>query len=264
MGGVHCVEKETHSMGVKKNTIAILFSVMGALLVLLLFTNWYAYEAVFHEYEQRQWLQLFPIGQLSWALNTSGGSNDVSLLMLGDSRVKHWSTLPEVEGSILNAGEFGFTSAQLLLKLQSTPLPVAPSYVLLEIGINDLKTIGVFPEKKQAIVENCFANIKGILRILHSYNSEIILLTVFQPGEPEIRRRPFWDEDIYQAVQEFNQRLLDLNEGEIHVIDCDKVLSKQGRLNSEYAKDCMHLNEKGYSVLNAALKPVLSEIMATR
>ena len=239
-------------------------SAFGILLVILIFVTGFSYKVVLSEHRQRQWLQLFPIGQSKWPQGESSESNETSLWLLGDSRIKHWIAFPIVPAKVVNAGEFGFTSAQLLLKLQSTPLTVAPSYVLLEIGINDLKTIGVFPEKKEVIVEYCFRNIVSILRILRSYNSEIILLTVFQPAEPEMKRKPFWDKAIYQAVQDFNRKLVHLNDDKIHVIDCDAVLSKQGRLHSEYAKDCVHLNEKGYSVLNMMLKPVLSEIMATR
>lgn len=72
------------------------------------------------------------------------------ILFYGDSRAELWPVPVEVdEYQFINRSISGQTSAQISLRFDSHVRPLAPEILLLHVGINDLKTIGLFPTKKK-------------------------------------------------------------------------------------------------------------------
>ncbi len=90
----------------------------------------------------------------------------------------------------------GNTSAQTLLRLEYDVIRLKPSIVVIQVGINDLKTIGVFPENRDKIISSCQKNLKSIVSQMLEHDIHIVILTIFPPGTTELLRRPVWSDKI--------------------------------------------------------------------
>ena len=209
-------------------------------------------------YREIQWLRLHPTGwdTSDWTPRV-GGDHDpcqAVVLLLGDSRIAQWDPLPVIQGfRVVNAGVPGATTAQLMLAADFLMDRVSPSVVVLQIGINDLKTIGIFPQDRDAIVRSCVDNIKTMAERIDRRGCRLVVLSVLSPGRPEWQRRWVWSDAIYIAVQEVNDRLKDLLSTHVAFVDCGTVLSEHGRIRRAYAVDCLHLNRAGYEAMNQYL-----------
>ena len=75
--------------------------------------------------------------------------------------------------------------------------PLRPDYILLQVGINDLKTIPIFPDRRPVIIANCLANIRAILQQSTDLGATVILTTNFPVSEASFERRLFfWSDDV--------------------------------------------------------------------
>lgn len=183
------------------------------------------------------------------------------ILFLGDSRISQWDSMPCPENAVVSRfGVPGWTTAQALYYLQSIPLIDTPDLVIIQLGINDLKTIGVLPEQRKDIQGKCEQNLRSIADRFNHRGSKVILLTVFPPGSVPLIRRPVWREDIRLGVREVNDHLGKLNSKDLVVFDCDEVFLRNGKMNREYLRDTLHINSRGYEVLNSVLEPVIHHI----
>jgi lysophospholipase L1-like esterase len=72
----------------------------------------------------------------------------------------------------------------------------------------------------------------------------------------------FWLADLDSAVAEINQALRTTVEAPVTILDAEKVLSKEGRVPGEFCTDGLHLNERGYRKLDAALFDCVSQVLA--
>jgi hypothetical protein len=68
----------------------------------------------------------------------------------------------------------------------------------------------------------------------------------------------FWSPDIAQAVLEVNAYLSSLKAKNILILDAYSLLAEKGQVKSNYVRDTLHLNERGYKVLNQELTNILS------
>lgn len=180
--------------------------------------------------------------------------------MLGDSRIADWNPLPEISSAILSrTGIGGITSSQLNLLIETVPFPRSPDCVIIQIGINDLKAIGVFPEQREEILTLCEQNIRHIVSRLTEANIKVILTTIFPPAVPEWHHRPVWSGQIRPTVNELNDRVRQWKSPNLVVIDCDPVLKSGDRMNPLYAVDTFHVNSAGYRELNRLIEPILKK-----
>jgi|ADurb_Gel_03_Slu_FD_contig_41_1652815_length_3805_multi_2_in_0_out_0_3 lysophospholipase L1-like esterase len=184
--------------------------------------------------------------------------------MLGDSRVQMWNEeLISELGSVANLGIDGQTSEQSLLRLKSYLEIDTPKILFVEVGINELKIIGVDQGLTNMILDNFYNNMKSIAEICHNNNITLILANVFPVGKIEIIRRPVWNKTVNQAIKEVNSTLEEYcNNNEIYYFDAYHILSDDGELvNSEYQKDFLHINVMGYEALSKNLKELINKII---
>jgi len=187
------------------------------------------------------------------------------VVMLGDSRIAQWSPLPIVGGCrIVNRGVGGQTTALTLLRLQRDVLSVRPCAVVIQIGVNDLKLTGLFPERRQVIVDSCQRNIQELVNRMTREGIQVMLLTIFPPGPAGLLRRSIGWGDVSACVEETNRQLLELAGPCVSVLDCDPILKQDGHLRREYAKDTLHLTPSAYEALNRGLVPVLEQLLQDR
>jgi lysophospholipase L1-like esterase len=130
-----------------------------------------------------------------------------------------------------------------------------------QVGINDLKTIPLFPERKNEIIANCKANIRRIVQDSLELGSSVIITTIFPPGEISLFRRLVWSNEIDKAVVEVNHAIRQWGQDKVIVFDTAKLLSNaNGKVRQEYRFDELHLNEQGYQALNRELISILKRL----
>jgi lysophospholipase L1-like esterase len=183
------------------------------------------------------------------------------LVFFGDSRAAQWPDPPIDTYQIVNMGIGNQTSAQVAGRFDEHIRPLQPEIVVLQVGINDLKTIPLFPESKQDIILRCQANIQTIIQNSLEMGSSVIITTIFPTGEIPLHRRLVWSDDVDYAVEEVNNYIRGLAQNHVIVFDTAKILADtNGQIKQEYSFDELHLNAAGYQTLNPDLIEILENI----
>jgi lysophospholipase L1-like esterase len=183
------------------------------------------------------------------------------LVFFGDSRALMWGR-PGLPGyTVVNRG-IGFqTTAQILARLDGDVTPLHPDVVVLEAGINDLKSISDFPERRAEIVADCKANLERIVSGCRSAGAKVVLTSIFELGDVSIWKRPFWSDDVGVAVREVNAYLPTLAHDGVTLFDANRTLDDgNDRVKGGYQLDYLHLSPPGYVALTQALVPLLSAL----
>jgi len=182
------------------------------------------------------------------------------VVFFGDSRAAGW-TIPPMRGyEFINRGISSQTSVQVLNRFDAHVRPLQPDVVVVQVGINDLKTIPLFPARRKAIVADCEQNIRQIVEESRQLGAVVILSTIFPAGEIPLERQPFWSEEVEGAIVEVNRHIAMLAQERVLVLDAFSLLAdQQGGLRREYTKNELHLNERGYERLNLALMSLLHD-----
>ena len=192
-------------------------------------------------------------------------ASTATVVFFGDSRAEMWQVPANLKGfSFINRGINTQTSAQVLARFDEHIVPLHPKIIIVQVGINDLKAIPLFPEQKAAIITNCKTNIQQIVTRSVNSGATVILTTIFPIGPVPLTRQPFWSPDIAQAVSEVNAYLYSLKARNVLILDTYSLLVENGHVQSNYVYDTLHINERGYNKLNQELTKVLSTWLTTK
>jgi lysophospholipase L1-like esterase len=180
------------------------------------------------------------------------------VVFLGDSRAQDWPA-PDLPGyTFLNRGIGSQTSAQVALRFDAHIRPLQPDVVVVQVCVNDLKTIPLFPQQADAIVDDCLRHLETILTGARDLGVQVILTTVFPVGEVPLERRLVWSDAVTHAIQRVNERIRTLAAADVTVLDAYALLADaRGLLRADLALDELHLNAAGYAVLNRELHTLL-------
>ncbi|OQY46332.1 MAG: lysophospholipase [Anaerolineaceae bacterium 4572_78] len=243
-----------------------MFRLISILLVIIfavsLILNWYLFQQSQQYYLQLNQTRLDPLGLTVYDTSIKNLSDKPEVVFFGDSRAEDWHA-PKLlsQFDFVNRGIGAQTSSQVLYRFERHIVPLQPQVVIIQVGINDLKTIPLFPHQKETIIANCKANIAQIVSESVALDSTVILTTIFPVGEPPLMRQPFWSPDVTQAVDEVNDYLKTLQEANVIILDTYPILGDDdGKIQPRYAKDLLHLNENGYHALNVELAILLRSI----
>jgi lysophospholipase L1-like esterase len=188
-----------------------------------------------------------------------------TVVFFGDSRAEMWLVPANLKDfSFVNRGISTQTSAQVLGRFDEHILPLHPDIIIVQVGINDLKTIPLFPERKAAIISNYKTNIQQLVARSVNSGATVILTTIFPIGPVPLIRQPFWSADIAQAVDEVNTYLHSLKARNVLILDAYLLLAENGQVQSNYVYDTLHINERGYKKLNQELTKVLSTWLTSK
>jgi lysophospholipase L1-like esterase len=161
-----------------------------------------------------------------------------------------------------NRGIGNQTSAQVVARFQEHVTPLQPDLIIIQVGVNDLKTIPIFPERREEIVANCKANIEQLVNQSLELDAIVVLTTIFPLGEVPLERRLFWSEDVAVAIDEVNEFISSLKQEEVLVLNTGMVLAdEEGEVRKAYSRDLLHLTETGYEALNEELVIVLRDVV---
>jgi lysophospholipase L1-like esterase len=184
------------------------------------------------------------------------------VVLLGDSRVEDWPLPGGPPGfQFVNRGVGDQTTAQIVARFEAHVAPLAPQVVVVQAGINDLKAIPLFPERRAAIVAGCQANLAQIVARSKALGATVVVTTLFPLGRVPLERRLFWSEEVGAAMEEVNDYLRSLEGDGIVVVDTTPILADEdGRMRRAYGRDLLHLTPAGYEALNGALVKVLASM----
>jgi lysophospholipase L1-like esterase len=214
-------------------------------------------------YLQLNETRLDPLGLSSYSPNTLQNAVDPDkaiVVFFGDSRAADWPPSDLARFEFVNRGIGVQTSAQALQRFGYHVRPLHPQIVLVQVGINDLKAIALFSERKEAIIANCQENIRHIVAQSVDGGAIVVLTTVFPVGEVPLERQPFWSPDVAKAIGEVNTFIRSLEAQDVIVLDAYSILANEsGMMRDEYAQDMLHLSAAGYAALNEHLMLILRD-----
>jgi lysophospholipase L1-like esterase len=147
-------------------------------------------------------------------------------------------------------------------RLKNDVLDLSPSAAVLQIGINDLKVIGVLPDRAEWIIESVKNNLTRMAQTLQQNRIRVIILTIFPTASVEWFRRPLWSKEIDTAVRRVNDHIRGMESSAVTIIDCDALFLVDGGMDARYRLDTLHLNIAGYEALNGVLAPALERLFA--
>jgi lysophospholipase L1-like esterase len=181
------------------------------------------------------------------------------LVLFGDSRAAMWPTpVALTEFTVVNRGVGYQTTAQIALRIDADVAPLRPAIVVLEAGVNDLKTIADLPEQRSRIIADCKANLRLIVERCGAIGANVVVLSVFDIGDVPVWRQPFWSEDVRAAIREVNAFLPTLTSQHVVLLDAGGVLDDdRGRIRPAYQVDYLHLLPAAYEALDTRLLPVV-------
>lgn len=244
----------------RRHVFALIVLAIGLGLLLL---NFFQFTCARQYYLDLNRERLDPLGLESHpAAEAEGdaGYDGLTVVFLGDSRAAAWSppTMPEAF-RFVNRGIDAQTSSQVRYRFQYDVALLKPDVVILQIGINDLKTIPLFPDQEEAILARTKGNISEIVAQARELGATVILTTVFPVGEIPLERRPFWSPRVNFAVDEVNAYISSLAAEDIVVFDAYGLLSGASSQRDLYI-DELHINSTGYDLLNQELGPLLAAL----
>ena len=178
--------------------------------------------------------------------------------IIGDSRAADWDRegLGFIRTGIANLGMRGQTTRQVLERFSNDIEQSRPFCILVQVGINDLKGIGLLDDA--SITRNCIRHIRQILETCKKHEINAIYSTIFPPGDIEMFRRPFWDPATLDSLQVVNREIREYCRANGFIcFDTFKLLEDQsspGTVEKAYQSDFLHVNPAGYKLISEALR----------
>jgi lysophospholipase L1-like esterase len=186
----------------------------------------------------------------------SGGNSD--LWLVGDSRMARWNKdlLSPVPGQVKNVGVEGATTLQVLDQLSRTVEIGVPEWIIIEVGINDLKLIGLDKKLSDSIKEYCYRNIISIIELCKENDVNIIVMNIFPNGKIPLIRRLVWNSSVDSAITDINKKLYTYcKSNNIKYFDAFSFLKdERSRVKRIYRDDFLHINQNAYHALSEQIK----------
>ena len=240
---------------------------LGGLVLALLSSaalNYVLYGYAQKYYRELNETRLNPLG-LSYYEAENNAAADNVLVVFGDSRAHEWH--PQLNNvTVYNRGIGSQTSTQVLGRFEAHVAPLAPDVVLIEVGINDLKAIPLFPQRRAEIIGNLQQNIVSLAEQSNALGAHAVISTIFPLGQLPLERRVVWSPDVAVAIDEVNAFIAQLEGEGVSVFSAEKTLTSptSNTVEPAYSLNFLHINEAGYAALNAQLYPLLETVLPTR
>ncbi len=195
-------------------------------------------------------LRLNPIGLAKYTQPVG----EFELIIYGDSLAADWRHLPFKNS--LNLGIGGHTTKQLLLRSSYHLSDCSSEIAIIFAGGNDLKTTISFPQQSGEIVSNAIENLNGIINNINA--ERIIICTIPQIFRMPMRYYAFNLKESFKAQLEYNELIRKLQTDRIDVLDTYEIFNNETD-KDKYSDDGMHINVKGYELLNKYLFSILNK-----
>lgn len=209
--------------------------------------------------------RLDPLGTSAYP-TTSLPATGPRVVFYGDSRIAQWplpSAPPGVE--YFNRGIDGQSTHQALLRYDDHVVPLQPTVLVVQLGVNDLISIKLLERQRDEIVAETKARLAALVERARADGITVVLTTIFPAAAPDL---PTWlvpPPASVAAVAEVNAFLQSLASERVIIVDTAAILAdERGLVRPEYRADMWHLNRAGYSALNTALTDLLVSLTPTK
>lgn len=240
------------------------FVALIGLLLISLAMNYRLFNQSVEYYRALNATRLDPLGLSLYPLlpEQERSEDTARVVFFGDSRAASWPAPPDLDQyEFINRGIGAQTSIQAWLRFDDHIAPLQPQIVIIQMGINDLTALPLFPEQHDVIIENCKFAIQQIVSLSSELGATVILTTIFPVGAVPLERRPVWSDDITLAVKEVNAYIHSLAADNVLIFDTFALLAdSDGVVRQEYAIDTLHLSPAGYDALNQELTMILGTL----
>jgi len=185
-------------------------------------------------------------------------SSTAPIVMFGDSRAAAW---PAPTGFfITNRGVPGHTSTQSLLRYRMHVSPLQPALVIIQVGVNDLVALPLLANDAESIVQTTIANIGEMVDLARVDGSRVILTTIFPLGPDLFSHLDPGTGQIQTAIEQVNAAIRAMSAPDVIIFDSAALLADaSGYVAEAYRADLLHINPKGYQVLNESLWRLLTD-----
>ena len=201
---------------------------LGLLLVVSVALNGVLITAAKKYYYDLQLARFYPLGLPAFDWDQREGSADRPVVVFyGDSRAAEWDFPKTDSFDFVNRGIGGQTSNQIAMRFDEHIQPLQPDVIVVQMCINELKTVAIFPEKRKEILDACKRNTSIILEKADELDATVIVTTVFPVGDVPLKRRLFWSDDVALAVDEINAFLHEQSADHVILFDTFKLLSSE-------------------------------------
>jgi len=199
-------------------------------------------------YRREQRVRLHPTFPVPAAAAPPAGR--VQVLFLGDSRMQEWPDLPSERFATINAGGGGETTAQIRLRAAATLDAVRPQFVVLQAGMNDLKTMGALPDVAHDTEAACLTNLSALVALCRERGARVVLVPILPAAKPSLVRLPVWSSEIDAARRRVNAALRKrfASAAGIALLD-ERAL---GMDTAADYRDTLHFRAETYTKLEAA------------
>ncbi len=246
-----------------------LYYILLFFFIMSIFFNFFFFKLSYNLYKKLQYSRIFPLGysptNRSKIIETSHiKTSYLKFLFVGDSRAQMWDTssFPNIF-QVSNIAHGGQTSTQVLMQLLTQDIPDCDC-VIIQVGINDIYSLGAFSNFKSDIIANLETNLSKLSDFFLLKNKKVIFLTLFPPSAPPLQYKFFWDAEMNEVIQKINQKILNLcKQKNVFLIDAYKLMANtKGVLKPAY-RDLdffLHVNKNAYEFLNRKIVELLPQL----
>ena len=241
----------------------LLLGLITIALAVSLVLNYFLYQKAFLPL---QLSKLDPVGLNYYEEASQPTDSDVKKLMLfGDSRALSWPSYQPENIAVMNRAIGNQTSTQILQRFDAHVSPHQPHTILVQMCVNDLKMIPLFPEREQPIVEDCQNNLSQLINKARAIEADLVLSTVFPLGDISIFRKAMGmrEAPIIRGIDKINAFIKAQQADDVIVFDSHALLlGEDNKIKPEYSRDWLHLNAAGYQHLNQQLAGFMKESLS--
>lgn len=212
-------------------------------------------------YTEYRHFRALPIGT---SKATSASQTENSVVLFGDSRIEIWYPDPYSDKyTFINAGVTGETTSEMRRRFQRDVIRLEPDYVLIQAGVNDLTaavTKGI--EDPQLLIDTMHQNLRFFIAELEAKKIDAIVTSILPNKHLNFKRRQFWHDTLTEQVNSANERLKETTESlGADWLDLDPLYKDDsGDPINRLFLDTLHINQRGYRVLNKHLKEFIDNL----
>ncbi len=240
----------------------IIYFLLIIIVALIVCTLFFA-NGMFKYYKAYLERGLYPYGNIKQTVMQMD-SLQQNILMVGDSRSKHWDVSGDTWSGfkVHKIAQSGFTTAQIKTLSDNAKIKGSADWAVLCMGINDLKASYFLPHQREAIGAAVVGNFEQIARQLEAHQAQIIVCNVFPEGRHGGIRRLVWPSEMQTLIESVNAdlQLLCDKKGYLYLDAYSLMMNGKAKAPAEalFYKDFLHLNPKGYAVLNNHLMKLIN------
>ena len=230
-------------------------------LTVSIYLNIQLYREAASNYRDLNGVRLDPLGLSVYAAaNQQSFSLERRIVVfIGDSRAAQWAAPNLSSFTFVNRGIGAQTTAQVLGRFAQDVAPLKADIAVIQVGINDLKALPLFPEQRASIIQNTKGNIMKIVQLsLDAGAKRVVLTTIFPLGEIPWERRLVWSDDVAVAIDDVNTFLASLASDRVEILNTSAIVAQHDIVLPQYRRDFLHLNPAGYAALNQQLEQLLT------